>query len=764
MVALANLTTYFAGESASLLSSIEKSRGGLKSLLASLDPVAAATAKFNAQMKLLENSFATNRLSADQYQSAIAKLGAKHEQFMAGQRGVTASSGQMRAGMQQLSFQIGDVATQFASGTKPMIIFAQQSGQIIQALSLMTTKATGLLGFLGGPWGMIITAATIVLAPFIAKLFEAADTSKLLKDRLELAADGADAFGDAQSILGQMVDLTTGKLKTHNDVLRATIRLQAMLSLEQGKTGVTAARKAIGNIADERVGGFGSITPGGTGIGPASEVRFVSPEARDIARAYLGHNIGLDQAIQQLETLRQSGKATQKVVSDLQTQFVEFGQSREKGAASQAILDYLDGKGLDPRLVPYSKPKKEKKGPKDQTDQREERYDKAMAQIMAERLDLENSLSTDLRERAGIAHQQVDAEVEAYRVELEHSVAQKEITAERAKSLMTEKQANAERQHALINRRLDDQLDEQDRRVKRAGLDNANALLNGQLEQARTQQDRRRIQLQILANETELAKETQRAVIASHESSEIEKRIAEKRLMQLDKLAVQRGEAIDRNTQGPLGQYLQSMPKTIDELNESFERVTADGLQSLNDGLADAIANSKSLGDVFKNVANQIVADLLRIAIQEALIKPLAEKLNGGSSGSGGFNLLALFGSGGGAGSKFDGLGDSIGSKLPGFASGGSLRLGGLSGIDKNVVSLNNMPVARTTLGETMTISPANDRGGNANGNGPIELHIYGDEAANIARIEAVSSGVFVRNMGTMVEANTRASRYGFNR
>jgi len=50
--------------------------------------------------------------------------------------------------------------------------------------------------------------------------------------------------------------------------------------------------------------------------------------------------------------------------------------------------------------------------------------------------------------------------------------------------------------------------------------------------------------------------------------------------------------------------------------------------------------------------------------------------------------------------------------KTPGFSNGGTMRLGGMSGIDRNVLSLNGSPIARVTAGETMQIRPANDRGG----------------------------------------------------
>lgn len=50
--------------------------------------------------------------------------------------------------------------------------------------------------------------------------------------------------------------------------------------------------------------------------------------------------------------------------------------------------------------------------------------------------------------------------------------------------------------------------------------------------------------------------------------------------------------------------------------------------------------------------------------------------------------------------------------RLPAFANGGAMRLGGVGGVDRNVLSLNGSPIARVSAGETMQIRPANDRGG----------------------------------------------------
>lgn len=88
-----------------------------------------------------------------------AELGATAVQ----QARVNATSGQARAGMQQLGFQISDVSQSFASGVSPMVIFGQQASQVVQAVGMMTTKTSGLVGFLLGPWGAAILAATTVL-------------------------------------------------------------------------------------------------------------------------------------------------------------------------------------------------------------------------------------------------------------------------------------------------------------------------------------------------------------------------------------------------------------------------------------------------------------------------------------------------------------------------------------------------------------------------------------------------------------------------
>lgn len=103
-----------------------------------------------------------------------------------------ASAGQMRAGFQQLGYQMNDVATQFASGTKPMQIFAQQAGQTMQAIALLTDGGSKFGAFLTGGWGVAITAGITFLAPFIAKLFDAGDAAQRSEQKIRSFANAAE--------------------------------------------------------------------------------------------------------------------------------------------------------------------------------------------------------------------------------------------------------------------------------------------------------------------------------------------------------------------------------------------------------------------------------------------------------------------------------------------------------------------------------------------------------------------------------------------
>jgi hypothetical protein len=116
---------------------------------------------------------------------------------------------------------------------------------------------------------------------------------------------------------------------------------------------------------------------------------------------------------------------------------------------------------------------------------------------------------------------------------------------------------------------------------------------------------------------------------------------------------------------------------------------------------------AESLGDVFSRVADQIIADLLRIAIQQAIIKPLAGALFGGEGGGGG----------------------ALGSLFAGFFAKGGLIPAGTFGI---VGENGPEPVIGTSRGAAVLPNSALGKMQSAAGQVEVLVGIDSDSAGNI--------------------------------
>jgi tape measure domain-containing protein len=239
--------------------------------------------------------------------------------------------------------------------------------------------------------------------------------------------------------------------------------------------------------------------------------------------------------------------------------------------------------------------------------------------------------------------------------------------------------------------------------------------LRSRLDLAKTAGERKDIELRLLALAQQQERTDQEQLIADRRRVLADKNAtpdaraaatadigdAERRLGTLGQTQPNERAAVERRYASRGQQYADGF--NADRLNEDIQGIQIDGLESLNDGLADAITGAKSLGDVFHDVAGGIVRDLLRIAIQQAIIKPIANSLfgPGAAGGGGGGSLGSVVASIGSIFSK-----SSTPSGLPRLAGGGSIAAGGLGGIDKNVLSVNGEP--RAMIGAHERLSVAN--------------------------------------------------------
>ncbi|OWK27582.1 peptidoglycan DD-metalloendopeptidase family protein [Sphingomonas dokdonensis] len=192
-------------------------------------------------------------------------------------------SGQARAGYQQLSYQLGDISMQYSLGTSASIIFAQQSGQVIQALQLIGGEGNKVLSILGGPWGIALSSALVVATPFVAKLLEGGDAAKKEADQLRENAEKAMSAADAKKIFaateaGAIDDVRalTEELEKQNETLktnaeRLNIRAKQRLETLQERRADVQSQLDDANAAAAQVPASGGVA--GTASVAANEAR-----------------------------------------------------------------------------------------------------------------------------------------------------------------------------------------------------------------------------------------------------------------------------------------------------------------------------------------------------------------------------------------------------------------------------------------------------------------------------------------------------------
>jgi len=195
--------------------------------------------------EILETKSALALFQAE-HRGAIAELGKANRAFDTAKGAigqVTQATGAQRAGMQQLTMQLGDMSTMFAMGAKPMQIFASQSGQVIQAVQLMSGGTGKLAAFLGGPWGMAVTGATMVLAPLIAKLFEAGDASEESAHKVDKLTE---ALARLRSEQGNAADEGAAEVK----IARLQEQMLQPIRNARGETPASIAKRTAARNAE----------------------------------------------------------------------------------------------------------------------------------------------------------------------------------------------------------------------------------------------------------------------------------------------------------------------------------------------------------------------------------------------------------------------------------------------------------------------------------------------------------------------------------
>lgn len=260
--------------------------------------------------------------------------------------------------------------------------------------------------------------------------------------------------------------------------------------------------------------------------------------------------------------------------------------------------------------------------------------------------------------RYAISIQILDAERAAFKAELEYEVQLNKLTkGEEGKTRVQADQLLA----------LYDQKDSLDRlglliedqvqaREDSAHLDQVTAdldrnKLESELQLVETSKEERRLRLLILDHLYRTERARLEAVIADEKASDLAREEARRRLQGLDETQANDRRGVMQSTRGPWEEFA-SAATDAQKLEEAFQSVAVNGVGALTDGLLDAIEGTKSLGDAFREVAQGIIRELLRIMIQKMIVQAI-----GGAAGMPGFSTGGYTGNGFAVGG-FTGMGN----------------------------------------------------------------------------------------------------------
>lgn len=279
-----------------------------------------------------------------------------------------------------------------------------------------------------------------------------------------------------------------------------------------------------------------------------------------------------------------------------------------------------------------------------EAERREQAFQNEMASLEDGVIEARQALVTSAEEIAQLELQAIEISRQKYADNLASLVTQKKLTAEEADELGKLNDERAKLRTELVARREAERrfrLQEADaQRAVQAQLGSRGAqqeLLQSQAGLATTAKERHALERKLLTLQFEMERIQNDAIIAEYERLRIKQDLTEAERQELADKQLQAELARERNgtlgerqanansqndtsNAGPLGDFFGSIPDTAGEINEALEGIAAGGLQSVTDGLTDAILGFRSFGDVGRAVLQQVLAGLIKLGIQQLLL------------------------------------------------------------------------------------------------------------------------------------------------
>jgi tape measure domain-containing protein len=597
----------------------------------------------------------------------------------------------------QLAGFINQVADNFDALADAAVVTASVIGgalagqalaRAVTGLSAIAAGATGAAGamgllraamaFLGGPWGVAITAIGAALGYLALESGKAKVEFAALEQRVNGQADAHDrvtAAADrqrqatgtltaAELQAARQTAALTGEVKLLEDAhyraaaaAKAHAIEEANARVEAAKTDAQEARRFAARAQRQVTAQIrGPIEPGSRGAAGGAALAGANPQGiidRSVA------------ATKEAKLLSQAEANLKKAEADLAA--VRSRSLKDAGFQTPALKA--------PAASTGSKQTKAKSQPRDKTDERLAQIDAALADAQQRLVGAMLNLATDVDERAKLQKRIIDADL----AEADARVRKQQADIDDDKGLdAAEKQrlkiglaivrvkqkeaANLERE--LVDREAAEQKARDALDLELTRLDGEEDLVQIQRQLARTSRGRLAAELELLDLAEQRAKAELDVIEATKGTASAEYKIAAQRLDNLRNSRPGREAEARQQNASPLQDYLNTLPQSADEANERFEALAANGISDVVDGLAQAIVGTRSLGDVFKSVIAQMAVDLTRLNLQRALMAFLPGAVSGSSGVAPSVNGVFGYASGGLVRGPGSGTSDDVMARL----------------------------------------------------------------------------------------------------
>ena len=530
------------------------------------------------------------------------------------------------------------------------------------AMTGFAAAAKGALALVGGPLGLAITAVALAVGGLSGQMMDASSRTAALSSVLETAGHTLDnvrsqagyaatasaTMGASANAAGGQVTALGNRAQTAAAQLReyaAAQRDAAIADINRQRTEITknrdrdylqsrdrrrARETTLVRSPQEFFGRIGNFVSG-----EASDLWTNGQAERERQARIGGYNLALGRLAEAERVVRSTPDSA-------------YRQTTTTPAADTPRTTRTGGGGGPVNGGRDSATDRERE--QDRIDDASER-----ARIEAQRREVaaRQALAKTSEDRLSNAIELITLEHQDLNRQLDQQLADKEITQAAYDTAKLSNEAAMEAQLELAAREDYRQVLEEQADMQRTLLDLQQSasrieeeVLRNRASLAKTVEERARLETEAFDLRQRSEKEAfdasqeetrARLRLANQLTAEVEARLQREAAAFTERQQTeQAGHAEDVRQMNPFAKFVDSAK----DMKFALQDIAANGLKTLEDGLVDVIMRTGSLGDAFKSMSKQVIADLARIAIQKAIVGPLANFLGFGD-GAGMFNFFS---------------------------------------------------------------------------------------------------------------------------